>query len=357
MKPDRWQKVEEIYHAALEREPGLRARFVREASGGDDSPRKEVESLLGYEPKAEDFIESPALEVAAKAMAEDQARSEGTPGKLVGQTISHYRVLEKIGAGGMGVVYRARDKRLNRDVAVKVLPADSLTDEAARKRFRKEAQALSQLNHPHIATVHDFDMQDGTDFLVMEYVAGKTLSEKLTGGPFPEKEVADLRRQMASALEEAHEHGVIHRDLKPGNITVTAKGQAKVLDFGLAKLVRPMSESTVTDSMTDTGAVVGTFPYMPPEKLRGQEIDSRTDLYALGNVLYEMATGQRTFPERNSARLITQILHEPPRPPIEVNRQVSPGLESIILNCLEKEPENRYQSAKLIERRFATAGH
>ena len=267
---------------------------------------------------------------------------------MIGKTLSHYRVVEKIGAGGMGEVYRARDKRLERDVALKVLPTGTLSDEAARKRFRKEALALSKLNHPNIATVHDFDTQDGVDFLVMELVEGVTLSDKLAVGPLGEKEITRLGGQVAEALEEAHEQGVVHRDLKPGNVMVTAKGQVKVLDFGLAKLVRPevASATATTESFTETQAAAGTLPYMAPEQLRGEQVDARSDIYAAGAVLYEMATGQRPFPETQGPRLIDAILNRAPQPPSGLNRRVSPVLENIILKALEKEPENRYQSVK-----------
>ena len=267
---------------------------------------------------------------------------------MIGKSISHYRVTAKLGAGGMGEVYRAHDERLERDVALKVLPAGTLADETARKRFRKEALALSKLNHPNIATIYDFDTQDGVDFLVMEYVEGTTLAEKLAGRALPEKEVARLGTQMAAALEEAHEQGVIHRDLKPGNVMVTPKGQAKVLDFGLAKLVRPVSETAVTGSLTETPAAAGTFPYMAPEQLRGETVDARTDLHALGVLLYEMATGQRPFPEARGPRLIDAILNTAPVPPSRFQPRLSTELERIILKCLEKDPENRYQSAQEI---------
>ena len=346
MKPERWQKVEEIYHSALEREPVQRATFLNEACGGDESLRQEVESLLAQEGATGSFLEAPALEMAARGMAEEQARSEGDGGGMVGKTLSRYRILAKLGAGGMGEVYRAHDERLQRDVALKVLPAHTLADEAARKRFRKEALALSKLNHPNIATVHDFDTQDGVDFLVMEYVAGATLAKRITDGALPEKEVAQLGIQIAAALEEAQEKGVVHRDLKPGNVMVTPKGQAKVLDFGLAKLVRPLDDTAATMSLTETPAAAGTLPYMSPEQLQGKPVDVRTDLYALGAVLYEMGTGQRAFPERESHRLITAILHETPQTPRALNREVSAGLESIIFKALEKDPERRYQSAR-----------
>ena len=345
MKPERWQKVEQIYHAALEREEGQRATFLKEACGGDDSLRREVESLLAQEGATGSFLEAPALEVAARGLAEEQARSEGDEGGMVGKTLSRYRVLGKLGAGGMGEVYRAHDERLDRDVALKVLPTHTLADEASRKRFRKEALALSKLNHPNIATVHDFDTQDGVDFLVMEYVSGTTMSEKLAAGALAEPEVVRLGLQVAEGLAAAHDHGVVHRDLKPGNLRLTSDNRLKILDFGLAKLVRPVVDTAATMSQTETPAGAGTLPYMPPEQLQGKPVDARTDLYALGAVLYEMSTGRRAFPERESHRLITAILHQTPQPPRALNREVSAGLESIIFKALEKDPERRYQSA------------
>ena len=211
---------------------------------------------------------------------------------MIGETLGHYRILEKIGAGGMGEVYRARDEHLNRDVAIKVLPAGTLADEHARHRFRKEAEVLAKLNHAHIAAVHDFDTQNGVDFLAMEFVERETLAERLQRGPVPEKELVRVGAQGAEGLAEAHEQGVIHRDLKPGNIKVTPKGQVKILDFGLAKLLRPVSEATA-ESLTETQAVAGTLPYMAPEQLRGEPADARSDVYSFGVVLYELAAGRR----------------------------------------------------------------
>ena len=263
-----------------------------------------------------------------------------------GQMLSHYRLIEKIGAGGMGEVYRARDEHLDRDVAVKVLPAGMLADEAARRRFRREAKALSKLNHPNIQTVHDFDTQGGVDFLVTEYVPGVTLSDRLAAGSLPEKEVVGLGMQLTEGLVAAHEQSIVHRDLKPGNLRVTPDGRLKILDFGLAKLVRPVTATATTASLTETQAVAGTLPYMAPEQLRGEKADPRTDLYALGVVLYEMATGQRPFREELATTLADAILHRTPVTPRAVNDTVSPDLERIILKCLDKEPENRYQSAK-----------
>jgi serine/threonine protein kinase len=264
---------------------------------------------------------------------------------LIGQTLSHYRILEKIGAGGMGVVYRAHDNQLKRDAALKVLPAGTLNDEAARKLFRREALALARLNHPNIETVFEFNSQDGVDFLVMELIPGHSLSGKIKQGPLTQPEIVRLGTQLAEGLAAAHAEGVIHRDLKPANLFVTPDGRLKILDFGLAKLLHPELEDDVTRTATmETETVSGTVPYMSPEQLRGLPVDARSDLYAVGAVLYEMATGQRPFPQTQGAQLIGAIL-QPPSPPRALNGQVSAGLESIILKSLEKDPSQRYQSS------------
>ena len=264
---------------------------------------------------------------------------------MIGQTLGHYRVVEQIGAGGMGVVYRARDERLDRDVALKVLPESMLADAAALKSFRKEAHALSKLSHPNIATVHDFDVQDGVTFLVMEFIPGETLDKMLSGGPLSEKEVVRLGAQLAQGLEAAHSVGLIHRDLKPSNLRVTPDRRLKILDFGLAKLAQP-SELDVTESITGTNQVAGTVPYMAPEQLRGEPADKRSDIYSAGAVLYEMSTGRRPFPETYVPLLIDAIVHKPPQPPSAINRKVSPAVENTILKALDKDPDRRYRSAK-----------
>ena len=265
---------------------------------------------------------------------------------MVGRTLGRYRLLEQIGAGGMGVVYRAHDERLERDVALKVLPAGALVDEAARRRFRKEALALAKLSHPNICVIHDFDTQDGVDFLAMEYVAGQSLAQKLGARSLPEKEAVALCAQVTSALEEAHDQGVIHCDLKPGNILITPKGQAKVLDFGLAKLLRAQGDAGATQTFAEPQGLAGTLPYMAPEQLRSEALDARTDIYALGCVLYEMATGRRAFLADSAPQLTDAILHQTPAGPRAVNGQVSPQLETIIVKLLDKDPERRYQSAR-----------
>jgi eukaryotic-like serine/threonine-protein kinase len=265
---------------------------------------------------------------------------------MIGQTLGHYRILEKVAAGGMGVVYRAHDEQLERDVALKVLPSGTLSDNTSRRLFRKEALALAKLSHPNIETIYEFDTQDGIDFLVMEYVPGNTLAERLGSGALPEKEVVALGMQIVAALEQAHERGIVHRDLKPRNIAITERGQAKVLDFGLAKLLPQVNELTASDTLTDTQAGAGTLPYMPPEQLQGESVDARADIYTIGAVLYEMATDRRAFPEELPSRVINAILHHPPVPPRALNSRVSPELERIILKCLDKDPARRFQSAK-----------
>ena len=247
----------------------------------------------------------------------------------------------------MGEVYRARDTRLDREVAIKVLPAGILSDEASRSRFRKEAKALSRLTHPHVATLLDFGSADGSDYLVMELVPGPTLDEELQKGPLPTKDVVRLGSQLARGLKAAHDQGVIHRDLKPSNLCLTGDGLLKILDFGLARIARPASEPPREDTDTDTGLgkVVGSPPYMPPEQVLGKEVDARTDIYSAGAVLYELATGRRPFGQRKGAALTDAILHEAPESARSVNGAVSPGLEAVIVKALDKDPALRYQTA------------
>jgi eukaryotic-like serine/threonine-protein kinase len=265
---------------------------------------------------------------------------------MIGRTLGQYRVLEEIGSGGMGIVYRARDGKLDRDVALKVLATGAPTDEITRRRFRKEALALSQLNHPNIATVYDFDSEGAVDWLVMELVAGNTLSQTVLSGSVAEQEIIEVALQIASALEEAHDRGIVHRDLKSSNIMVTPKGLVKILDFGLALLMPPVEDPGRTRALSEIVGVAGTIPYMSPEQVLGDKLDARSDLYSLGVVLYELAVGRRPYVEANEARLIDAILHRTPAPPSELNPHVSPALQQIILKLLEKQPEHRYQSAK-----------
>jgi serine/threonine-protein kinase len=262
---------------------------------------------------------------------------------MIGKILSHYRIIEQIGAGGMGVVFRARDERLDRDVALKILSANLVADEAARKRLRREAHALSRLNHPHINLIYDFDSQDGVDFLVMEFVRGENLAHRLQSGPFAEAEVMSIGVQIAEALEEAHASGIVHRDLKPGNVMLTDRGSVKVLDFGLAKTLEPNLRGA--ESLTEPGMIAGTLPYMAPELFRGVEADARVDIYALGAVLYEIATGARAFAQETTASLIEAVLRDAPRNPTAIAPNLSLGVEGIILKSLEKDPKLRYSTA------------
>jgi serine/threonine protein kinase/Tfp pilus assembly protein PilF len=281
---------------------------------------------------------------------------QSQPG-LVGQTLGRYRILEQIGEGGMGIVFRACDERLERDVAVKVLPQGAFADASLRRRFRKEALALSRLNHPNIATVHDFDSQGDVDFIVTELISGVTLDQKLASGPLQESEVAQLGAQLAEGLSAAHAEGVLHRDLKPGNVRLTLDGRLKILDFGLAKILAQPTDITVSQNLTEMGAVAGTPPYMAPEQLRGEPVDVRSDIWSAGATLYQMATGRRPFVAKTGSALAGSILHEPPPALRTLNPAISLRLQEIVLKCLDKSPEKRYQSARelLVDLRRLTA--
>lgn len=268
------------------------------------------------------------------------------PEALIGRDLSRYRVLDKLGSGGMGIVYRAHDPRLNRDVAIKVLPARALADERTRRRFRREALSLSRVNHPHIAGVFDFDSQDGTDFLVMELVAGEVLTMRLKRGSLHETEIVRITSQILEGLAEAHRIGMVHRDLKPDNVMLTARGEVKLLDFGLATMIPIASMGTsLAATLTEVGHMVGTVPYMAPEVLRGEPADPRSDLYSLGVMLFEMSTGRRPFPNDELHELVYTVLHQSPPAPRILNGRISEPLEAIILKLLAKEPDDRFASA------------
>ena len=264
---------------------------------------------------------------------------------MVGETISHYRILAQIGAGGMGVVYKAYDEQLEREVALKVLLPGLLAEEGARKRFRKEALALARLNHPNIATIFEFGNEDGADFLVTEYIPGITLDMKLSAGALGVEETVRLGTQLATGLAAAHEQGLIHRDLKPGNLRVTPDGLLKILDFGLAQLIPRASDDGLTATQTRTQEIAGTLPYMAPEQLRGGMADTRTDIWAAGAVLHEMATGKRPFSEAGTPLLINAILNSNPARPSKTNQNIPSGMDDIILKSLQKDVARRYQTA------------
>jgi len=345
---ERWQEIESIFNKVLEADESRRSAVLEKFCAGDAWLKREVESLLAHHSNAQDFIESPAFEDVEPAPDLGVALSERPRTSLKGALVAHYRVLEEIGVGGMGIVYKAEDLKLGRAVALKFLPERLALDSVSVERFRREARAASALNHPNICTIYEIEQHLGREFIAMEFLDGRTLTTYVAGGAHNGDAVRKLGIPIAEALAAAHSKGVIHRDVKPGNIFVTSSGLVKVLDFGVAKLLEMGESASRIDTLTETNAITGTLPYMSPEQLRGEELDARSDIYALGVVLYEMATGQRPYTSSQQGKLVDEILHRPAPPPSAANRKLLSKLDEIILKCLEKDRENRYQTAQEI---------
>jgi Tol biopolymer transport system component len=341
----RWPEIERVCQAALERPPELRAAFLAEACGGDDMLRREVDSLLAQASAANSFIETPALDVA---LDEDDAPA----GLVVGQRLGTYHVVSCLGAGGMGEVYRARDTELGRDVALKILPPTLLRDPERLARFEREARVLAALNHPNVGAIYGLANDAGVRALVLELVEGETLAEKLASswsGALPLTEALPIARQIADALEAAHEKGIIHRDLKPANVVITHARVVKVLDFGLAKLaavdgapsaLTPSQSPTITASGTRGGLLLGTARYMSPEQARGQAVDKRTDIWAFGCVLFEMLTGHAAFPGATVTDTLAAIVDRDPEW-ARLPAALHPNVRTMLRRCLEKDRKQR----------------
>jgi predicted Ser/Thr protein kinase len=333
MTPERWKQIEELYHRASDSGPGALA-------GADPEVRAEVESLLAQDPSGK-ILDSPAAELLGEIMR-TQAEAQAV---WTGQTISHYRVLDKLGAGGMGTVYRALDTKLNRLVAIKVL-SDDLSDADARRRFQREAQMASSLNHPHIVTVPDVGEFKGRQYLVTEYVDGGTLKDWAQHEKPGWRQIIELLGGVADGLAAAHAAGILHRDIKPANILVAHNGYAKLADFGLAKLQEPADSDatrTITEGRTQPGVLMGTIAYMSPEQASGKPADARSEIFSFGVVLYEVLCGKRPFVGATSMEVLQKIIHDTPD---SLSPAVPVALQSVVEKALENDPRERYQSMR-----------
>ena len=350
MKNERWHQIERLYHSALTKHPSERSGFLVEACAGDEELRREVESLLAYEDRAERFIESPALDVDARMMADEHSRAV-----RVGESFNQYRIVSQLGAGGMGEVYLADDTRLGRRAALKFLPVALIKDKRHLHRFEVEARAIAAMSHPNACTIHEvIQTEDGRHCIVMEYVEGMALRERMTKGPLSLNEALDIAIQIASALSSAHAAGIVHRDIKPENVMVRSDGYVKVLDFGLAKLADRRSdlansqvETRALEAKTKAGVVMGTVAYMSPEQARGLPVDARTDVWSLGVVLYEMVAGRKPFSGQTQTDVIISIVEREPDSLSKARPEAS-LLQRIVMKALAKDANQRYQTAEEI---------
>src|SRR5213593_1628441 len=345
MKAERWKQVNDLFQSAVECAPGERAAFLDKACHGDGDLRCEVESLLTSHVRAENFIELPAFEVAPELVTNAKA------GALVGKVIGHYRIESLIGVGGMGEVYLARDERLGRKAALKLLPENLTTDEAQLSRFKNEARSASALNHPNILTVYEIGTEGNRQFIATEFIEGITLRASIARGRINPHAALEIAVQVASALTAAHEAGVVHRDIKPENIMLRPDGYVKVLDFGIAKLAEeelpaamPRDEALLLVE-TNLGAVLGTVRYMSPEQACGEHVDQSTDIWSLGVVLYEMLTGHAPFTGDTSQDVMFSILEKEPPPLTHYIARAPAELQQIISKTLRKDRGHRYRSA------------
>jgi serine/threonine protein kinase/Tol biopolymer transport system component len=336
LEPERWRHIERLYHAALDLEETGRAAFLDGTCGGDDDLRQEVEAMLASDARAGSFLESAAMPAAARMLASER---RAAPPK---STVAHYRIVEKLGVGGMGIVYKAQDTRLGRFVALKFLPESIAHDRLALERFKREARVASSLDHPNIRMIYEVGDDEGRPFIAMQCLEGETLKKRIESKALSKDELFDFAVQIADALDAAHAKGVIHRDIKPANIFITRRGEVNILDFGLAKVCEGSADLT---DLTGSGISMGTAAYMSPEQARGQELDVRSDLFSFGAVLHEMATRHEAFPGRTAAVIHDAILNREPLRPSRLNQELPAGFDAIVLKALEKDREFRYQSA------------